>query len=95
MMPDQPYGMNGDQFAGFDVADADDDEEQHRDELDRHHRRVEPRALAHADDQQHHDREHDQHRRQVDERAAPAGVPARPTSRPADAMPKPARIRWK
>ena len=35
MMPDQPYGVNGDQFSGFTKRDAGGDEEHDRDQLDR------------------------------------------------------------
>ena len=54
------------------------------------------RALSRTPiDEQHHDPEHDQDRREVDEACPAVGVRRPRSSRPADAMPKPARIRWK
>ena len=64
--------MNGDQFSGFTNVDAGHDEEQDGGELDRDHRRVEPRALADADHQQHHDEQDDDRGRQIDDRASTA-----------------------
>ena len=50
----------------LDVPDARDQEEQHRDDLDRHHRGIEAGAFPDADDEQHHDQQDDDHRREVD-----------------------------
>ncbi len=76
MMPEKPKrpgpslgGMNGMPVLAMDEARADDDEQQHHDDLDEHDHRVEARRLLDADDQDDRGEHRDEHRRHVEDRA--------------------------